>query len=1236
MGEPTRGRPEGHAPDPGDGGAAVRTPSKGESSSSDLANPADSPTLVDSPKGADSHPSDSPTLVDLPGETGPDAPTMIDAGPDAPTLADAGPLPGPRAPRPVSQSGGQFALYPGTVLGQRYEILQILGEGGMGSVYKARDRELNRMTALKVIRPDLAGNQAIIDRFKQELLLAHQVTHKNVIRIYDISEAEGMKFITMEYIEGEDLRALIQEKHKLSPEAAVEIMQQVCRALEAAHSVGVIHRDLKPQNVMRDKTGRILVMDFGLARSLEGGGMTQTGALIGTMDYMSPEQALGKDLDQRSDLFALGLIFYELLTGKMPFKSESAVASLLKRTQQRAAPVSSHDAAIPRALSNLVGKCLEPDLKLRYQSASEILTDLNAWQGKGAAATLRFPAVGTWGQTIPWHWIGGIAAVLVLALAGFLLRGRLFGPSAQTPAAPVVSLAIVPFRNASGDSSLNWLGTTVPEMLRTDMGESAYLRTVPSERVNQILHDLRVAPDATLDPDTLRRVAEFTSADRLLWGQYIKLGDQIRIDATLQDLKRQRNFALKAEAANEKELPKALQQLAESVEKSLALPPETIKELQAKSLKPSSQSVQALRYYNEGAQLARQGKNLDAVKKFEAATQEDPNFALAYSKLGGAYAALGYGDKAQEFSRKAVDLSDKVSPQEKYLIQAEYARAAKNNAKAIESYENLAKILPDDSDVQYALGRLYEDTASLDKARAYYQKLLARDPKDVDALLHMGWVELRGNNSQGSLDYLNRALTLAVQLGNDEEKGLILDAVGTAYQHMNKLDDALRNFQEALDVKRRLGDKAGIAETLNWMGQSQQYAGKSDQALKSLQEALRLHREVGDKMGLGGNLLDLANLYESIGQYDQALSMAKEGLPVLREVGDRQNEATCLNEIGWIYLDKADYENAMTYFQQALDLRQKVGSPADVADTLYNIGDTLARTGRYGEGTDYYLKALESWRKAGDKRGIAFASYGLGKIFQYQGRYGAALTSEDDALKSWRDVGERGFWLPEIQASYGNALTLIGRGDEAQKNLDEALGMARELKNNPLIAQILNFQGDRLFYRGDFKAAKPLFEQASQVAARTTDREQVVLSKLNLAKVALKKDHSQEAIKVLKPLAEDADRSGLKHLSVECSLYQAEALIASKQYPQARELLDRARRNSESLGLQVSLAKSHYLLGETLRLSGNQAEAPHHYAEAHRILDDIRKEARSDDVLKRSDLATIYQGSTRWSQAPKA
>src|SRR5258706_6731170 len=247
--------------------------------------------------------------------------TVVDlALPSFKPNAEAAPAPrstGAGAARVPSSSAA--VLQTGDVLGGRYEILQLLGEGGMGAVYKAMDRELNRPVALKLIRPQLAANPSILSRFKQELLLAQQVTHKNVVRIYDLGDADGVKFITMEFVEGLDLRALIQEKKKFSPEEAVEITQQICLALEATHTVGVIHRDLKPQNIMRDGAGRILLMDFGLARTTEGEGMTQTGALVGTMEDMSPEQALGKNLDERSDLFTVGLIVYVSSTGKLRF-----------------------------------------------------------------------------------------------------------------------------------------------------------------------------------------------------------------------------------------------------------------------------------------------------------------------------------------------------------------------------------------------------------------------------------------------------------------------------------------------------------------------------------------------------------------------------------------------------------------------------------------------------------------------------------------------------------------------------------------------------------------------------------------------------------------------------------------------------------------------------------------------------------------------------------------------------
>ena len=233
-------------------------------------------------------------------------------------------------------SGPNAPVEEGVILGERYEILKRLGEGGMGAVYKARDHELDRLVALKVIRPELAGHPDILRRFKQELILARQVTHKNVVRIFDLGSADGRKFITMDYIEGRDLKSILVERGKLPPAEVVPIFQQVCRGLEAAHVEGVVHRDLKPQNIMLDAAARVWLMDFGLARSMEMAGLTRTGVLMGTPDYMSPEQARAEKVDARSDLFSLGIIVYEMLTGELPFQADTLMAKLLQRVQQKA------------------------------------------------------------------------------------------------------------------------------------------------------------------------------------------------------------------------------------------------------------------------------------------------------------------------------------------------------------------------------------------------------------------------------------------------------------------------------------------------------------------------------------------------------------------------------------------------------------------------------------------------------------------------------------------------------------------------------------------------------------------------------------------------------------------------------------------------------------------------------------------------------------------------------------
>src|ERR1700728_4799251 len=233
---------------------------------------------------------------------------------------------------PIQRTGASnpsAAVEEGAILGERYEILKQLGEGGMGAVYKARDHELDRLVALKVIRPELAGHPDILRRFKQELILARQVTHKNVVRIFDLGSADGRKFITMDFIEGSDLKSILNERGKLPAEEAIPIAQQICRALEAAHVEGVVHRDLKPQNIMVDDAGRVWLMDFGLARSMELAGLTRTGVLMGTPDYMSPEQARAEKVDARSDLFSLGIIFFEMLTGRLPFEADTMMGKLL-------------------------------------------------------------------------------------------------------------------------------------------------------------------------------------------------------------------------------------------------------------------------------------------------------------------------------------------------------------------------------------------------------------------------------------------------------------------------------------------------------------------------------------------------------------------------------------------------------------------------------------------------------------------------------------------------------------------------------------------------------------------------------------------------------------------------------------------------------------------------------------------------------------------------------------------
>ena len=1014
-------------------------------------------------------------------------------------------------PGDYSQSG-QHVLAAGHLLAHRYEVLSLLGEGGMGAVYKARDVELGRMVALKVIRPDLARNRGVLDRFKQELILATQVTHRNVVRIYDLGEAEGIKFITMEYVEGRDLAAIIHERTKLTPREAVAVIEQVCRALEAAHNVGVIHRDLKPQNIMWETgTGRILVMDFGLAKTLEGDRMTQTGAMVGTMEYMSPEQALAGNLDQRSDIFSLGLIFYELLTGQTPFRADSALASLIKRTQERVVPVSELDKSVPPELSQIVSRSLERDVALRYQSASELLTDLELWSGTGKsgiiAARLR-PGPRRWADENKRLLAGaaGLVLLLVAALAYFLTRPRVLPTPEARQAEPAVrarSLAILPFRNSSGDAKDDWIGASVADMLSTDIGQSAHLHTVPTDRLHQVLSDLRVGPEAAVDPETLRRVAQFSNADVVVSGQYARFGDQIVVDATIRDLLHDQTVPVKAQALV-KDLPTAIDSLADSVRKNLSLSADVVEELKAQSFKPSSTSVEALREYDQGAVLMREGKFVDALKHLQAATNQDPQFALAFSRLADVQSELGFQSDAEQSSIRATDLAhnQNLPLPEKYLISASNARIMKDNKKAIEAYENLLKSSPGDVDVQYQLGNLYLQNGEYDKARATFTGVLQTDPKNIKALWSLGVVDNLTGNPQAALDSLTRGSSLAIQVDNQEQQALILLSMGISYRLLNKPDQALLNYQQSIAINEKIGQKRGVAAALTEMGTVQRTSGRPDAAITSYNKALVLLRDIGMKDETALALLNLGAVYQDVGKFDQALDVYKQALGIQRERGDQSYESLCLDNIAGVYLAMGDTDNAFTYSQQALQLREKLGVPGDIAATLEGLSEAYTTTGQYDQSMTSLMRALGLARKAGDSGGVAVISRQIGLVLGYQGRFGAAVKSLQDAVNGFRQQGENGHTMAEALNDLAEALARAGRGDEAAAPLDEAEKIQQALKSDALQADILNTRGDIAFYRGDLKGAGQGYDSALRLASSTKENAVTLLSKVNVAKTA--------------------------------------------------------------------------------------------------------------------------------------
>jgi tetratricopeptide (TPR) repeat protein/predicted Ser/Thr protein kinase len=591
-----------------------------------------------------------------------------------------------RVASPIPSSG--LSLEVGSVVADRYEILKLLGEGGMGAVYKARDQEVDRLIALKVIRPELAGHSSVLQRFKQELILARTVTHRNVIRIYDLGVAEGCRFITMEFIEGRDLSSVLEER-KLGAEEAVKILRQVCAALEAAHAEGVVHRDLKPQNIMLEATGRVVVMDFGLARSMETTGFTQAGAIMGTPAYMSPEQAKGLPADERSDIFSLGIIFYQMLTGVVPFKAETALASLLLRTQGPPRPPMELEPAIPQALNDIVMKALATDPANRYQKAADLGKDLHDWEEGTFHQTIVTPPMKLMAESTAGKWIAiAIAGAVALAGGGYGAYRLLERPTAPPPPTTVI---IADFNNHTGDPVFSGtLESTLKLALEGASFISAYDRTR--------MRDLGVrAISGPLDESKAQEIAVNQALNVVVSGSLDRRGADYQLSLrAIRAATGKLITTAEATAPGKDQVLFAVSKLGTAVRKALG--DATSESAQRASMETATAaSLEAVHEWAAALDFLSSGDTEKAQQHYLKALDLDPNFGLAYVGLAASAHNMGRQQDAEKYIKAALNHIDHMTERERFRTRAFLYYVIGDTQKCVDEYGTLLMQYPSDT-----------------------------------------------------------------------------------------------------------------------------------------------------------------------------------------------------------------------------------------------------------------------------------------------------------------------------------------------------------------------------------------------------------------------------------------------------------------------------------------------------------------------------------------------------------
>jgi tetratricopeptide (TPR) repeat protein len=1008
-------------------------------------------------------------------------------------------------------SRGSPTLPPGAVLGGRFEIASFLGEGSMGEAYEAIDRELGDRVAVKVLRPEISRDEEALQRFKREVQLARRVTHPQVCRVFELffaaaatarpGEAPGATraFVTMELLRGETLAQRLERQGQLAPEEALPIAVQMAGALTAAHAAGVVHRDFKSANVMlvpapSSPAGqRAVITDFGLAYSGGEAQMTATGTLIGSPAYMAPEQVLGREVTPAADVYALGVVLFEMLTGRLPFEADTAIGTALKRLHQPPPALSAYLPQVDERWETAIRGCLALEPEDRFARPSMVADALagrqvphpgRAWfrggrrfSGARAAALVLAVAVGV-----------GVAAGIGAGVWrwGLPHRPRVAAGGGGAPpptlaaAAPRTAVAVLGFENLARSGEASYVEASLLQMLPTELAAGGRLRLVPSEEVERARHDLGLAGTRSYARDTLARLRDRLDADLVIAGSYLLVGapgrgGQIRCDLHVQNAATGDTVAELSEVGTEEGFLDLVSRLGADLRARLGAGPLTAADAVAvKAALPAN--AQAGRLYAEGMEKLNRFEAAAACRLFEQALAADPRNPLLHARLAAAWSALGYEGRARDELRQATAFASNLRFEDRRQIEAQWRETLGDLEGAAAISSELWSYFPDNLEYGLRLARLQAATghgadafatldrlrllpppagadprvdlaeasvaiavSSFEKARQAAARAAAKGEAQR-AYLVVARSRLFESVALRPLGRLQEALAaaeesnrLAIQAGNLSFAALALNSVGSVLLDRGDVAGAQGTFDQVASLSRRTGDDKTLALALTNLGICHRRQGDLQGAHDSYAAAGALFHRLGDRRREAAVLENLALLQDQDGFLPEARARHQQALAIFRQLGDRSAAATILLNLGTINLAAADLEDARALYAHALATFRQIGEAGAVADAEGGIAEVLAQRGQLDEARRRLAAAVALAERAGEKETAATLRLGLARLELAAGRSAAA---EDCARGVGQDPAASASDRRRAAVVRAAALLAAGRRREAAAALD--------------------------------------------------------------------------------------------------------------------------------------------------------------------------------------------------------